>query len=121
MMAVDDSIEDTIELYDDDTFIEDEASFESSPVCFELRNEWSVLSVSDVFDIILSVLCSRLVGIRDEGFGASGLLIRGREGNQVELEVSEGASAKVVKLLKISGDDVQYCRLCDELMNCLST
>ncbi|XP_070000795.1 serine/threonine-protein kinase SIK3 isoform X4 [Penaeus vannamei] len=88
-----------------------------------LPNKWSGMAQQDLVGNIMDMLERRAPSIVSEGVRDCGLSVRDPTGAQVDLEVHEGpaADSRALKLRRVSGDDLQYNQLCQQLIDCMKT
>ncbi|XP_042885622.1 serine/threonine-protein kinase SIK3-like isoform X3 [Penaeus japonicus] len=88
-----------------------------------LPNKWSGMAQQDLVGNIMDMLERRAPSIVSEGVRDCGLSVRDPTGAQVDLEVHEGpaADSRALKLRRVSGDDLQYTQLCQQLIDCMKT
>jgi Kinase associated domain 1 len=92
----------------------------SKLLCYQvtLSDMWSQACVTDIFQMIREQMVARgsVVG---ETADRSGLALHAPGGVQVELTVSGEADARGLRVRRISGDQLQYKKLCHELFACI--
>jgi Kinase associated domain 1 len=89
-------------------------------LCYQvtLSDMWSQACVTDIFQVIREQMVARgsVVG---ETADRSGLALHAPGGVQVELTVSGEADSRGLRVRRISGDQLQYKKLCHELFACI--
>ncbi|KAK7081181.1 hypothetical protein SK128_010229 [Halocaridina rubra] len=94
----------------------------SGSILLTLPTKWSGLAQQDLVEIIMHILETKAPSIVREGKRDCGLSVRDPTGAQIDLEVHEGpaADSRALKMRRVSGDELQYTQLCQQLIDCMT-
>lgn len=94
----------------------------SGSILLTLPTKWSGMAQQDLVGNIMHILERKAPSIVREGVRDCGLSVRDHTGAQIDLEVHEGpaADSRALKMRRVSGDELQYTQLCQQLINCMT-